>query len=389
LKRGNKKKQFLNLGRWYDILSSLYAYIPYYLFPSRALPPLHLFVELTYRCNLRCAMCQFLPLLEGGELDRKRTEELSKEEILAFVGAFPRTSVVTLTGGEPFLRKDFPQIIGALAGRNKIHIITNGTLLTEKNVNLLWEHRLRRIWGGGLLALGISIQGPAEVHDAIVGRRGAFETACAGIRMLNDLKEREHTPFPHIHTTAVITDRNAGHLADIYGISRDLKAEYCNFTLFNSSDFGNRLNLENITDYETGPPFTMPIDAGILKRQFDLMEQTAEKSVTQIRFSPFGISREEVMEYYSGRLDVSRFYCNSPWRMLGISAYGDVSSCPLLSIGNIRKEDISRLWNSRNQARFRKALKKRGIFPVCLGCCQGIYAGEKGVVSNYPVPRGR
>ncbi len=375
MKKHKRKGKLLNLGRLYDAMSSLYTYIPYHLFPSRAFPPLHLFVELTYRCNVRCEMCQFLPLLEGTELSRKKTEEISADEIIEFVRTFPRTTVVTLTGGEPFLRKDLPQIIESLAKRNKIHIITNGTLLTEENVSFLWEHRLRSIWGGGVLAIGVSLQGPRDVHDGIVGRKGAFEAACTGIRLLNSFKQGTKEPFPHIHTTAVITDKNVGYLAEMYEESKKLNVEYCNFTLFNSSDFSNRLDIENVTDYETRPPNKMMIDSAILREQFRLIDEIDRGNETKIRFSPFAISREEIIKYYRNEGDVSRFRCNSPWRMLGVSAYGDVSSCPLISIGNIRVEKTAKLWNGPKQARFRRDLKKRGIFPVCLGCCQSIYKG--------------
>jgi len=159
------KRPPLNLARCYDALSSLYTLAPYRLRPGFAFPPLHLFVELTYRCNLRCRMCQFLPLLEKGGLEGRRGEELSAAEVLEFVQSFPRTAVVTFTGGEPLLRKDLPAIFAALAPRNKLHVITNGTLLDDAAAAFLFENRLRWVGGGGLFAVGVSLHGPASVHD--------------------------------------------------------------------------------------------------------------------------------------------------------------------------------------------------------------------------------
>jgi len=369
--------KIFNLGRLYDVSSSLYTYIPYYISPSRAFSPLHLLIELTYRCNLRCEICQFFPLLMSGDLEAKKAEEISVEEILTFVRAFPRTSVVTLTGGEIFLRKDFCQIIECLSKRNKLHIITNGTLLTEKTVSFIFEHRLKKLLGGGLFAIGVSLQGPADVHDAIVGRKGAYEAACAGIQLLNELKQKAKTQFPHIHTTAVIIDKNARHLTEIYKASCELGVDYSNFTLFNRSDFSNRLAMDNAPNYDVSPTNKMLINSEILSEQFKLMRESAKESKTRIRFSPFGISYDEIIRYYKDETDISRFYCTSPWRTLFVTAYGDVGSCSFMPIGNIRKSIISKMWSSREQASFRMALRKKGIFPVCLGCCSSIYKGEQ------------
>ena len=174
------KRPPLNLARCYDALSSLYTLAPYRLRPGFAFPPLHLFVELTYRCNLRCRMCQFLPLLEKGGLEGRRGEELSAAEVLEFVQSFPRTAVVTFTGGEPLLRKDLPAIFAALAPRNKLHVITNGTLLDDAAAAFLFENRLRWVGGGGLFAVGVSLHGPASVHDEMSAGRGRTRSPARG-----------------------------------------------------------------------------------------------------------------------------------------------------------------------------------------------------------------
>jgi len=373
LKEPDGKERLLNLGRAYDTLSSIYTRIPYHLFSSYAFPPLHLLVELTYRCNLRCEMCQFLNMLRSNELQRNVKNEISADEIKRFVRSFPRTSVVTLTGGEPLLRNDFFKIVESLSRRNKIHIITNGTLLTEETAAFLCEHRVRSLLRGGVLALGVSIQGPPEIHDAITGMRGACESALKGIRFLNDLKRERRTPFPHIHITSVITERNAPHLSRIYELARDLGIDYCNFTLFNTSDFTSRLDLEASTPPDAASRTRVAIDPELLRDQLSLMSGAARRSGTALRFSPFGITAEEIVRYYRGGADLSHFHCTAPWRLLGISAYGDVTSCPFIFLGNIRKDNCRKLWNGPKQRQFRKRLKERGIFPICEGCCQSVY----------------
>lgn len=366
-------ERIFNLARCYDALSSLYTLAPYRLRPGFAFPPLHLFVELTYRCNLRCRMCQFLPLLEKGGLEGRRGEELTAAEVVGFVKSFPRTAVVTFTGGEPLLRKDLPAIFAALAPRNKLHVITNGTLLDDAAAAFLFENRMRWLPGGGLFAVGVSLHGPADVHDEIVRRKGAYALARAGIGRLRALRDKKHAAFPHVHVTCVITDRNAPRLAETYRAAREIGVDYCNFTIMNSSDFGSRIPTVEFPGHESSAGARMRIDPGLLREQLRLIGEESRGSAAKVRFSPFGITAEEIVRYCDDRSDPAAYRCYTPWRMLGISAYGEMSSCPFLSLGNIRAKRPRDVWNGPDQARFRKRLKERGIFPACAGCCAASY----------------
>jgi cyclic pyranopterin phosphate synthase len=87
-------------------------------------------VSVTDRCNFRCQYCmpaEGLPWLD-------RAEVLRFEEIERLVALFARLGVedVRLTGGEPLVRRDFPQLVTMLAaveGIRDLAITTNGFLL--------------------------------------------------------------------------------------------------------------------------------------------------------------------------------------------------------------------------------------------------------------------
>jgi len=92
-------------------------------------------VSVTDRCNFRCPYC--MPRENFGEGFRflNRKEILSFEEILRLVRIFAGLGVekVRLTGGEPLLRKDLPQLVARLKqveGLREITLTTNGSLLT-------------------------------------------------------------------------------------------------------------------------------------------------------------------------------------------------------------------------------------------------------------------
>jgi len=54
------------------ILPRIYSFLPFYLAPRFALPPVQAFFEVTYRCNLRCDMCHYLEIIEETEYIRGR-----------------------------------------------------------------------------------------------------------------------------------------------------------------------------------------------------------------------------------------------------------------------------------------------------------------------------
>lgn len=97
-------------------------------------PPQRVVWEITWRCNLRCHHC----LVRGG----KANNELSTDQALNLADSLAQLDVgaVTLTGGEPLMRKDWPQIASRLAD-HKISLVlsSNGHLLRGRNLRLVVE----------------------------------------------------------------------------------------------------------------------------------------------------------------------------------------------------------------------------------------------------------
>src|ERR1700731_2772229 len=94
-------------------------------------------VSVTDRCNLRCNYC--MPQEEYVWLPRQ--ELLTFEEIARLVEVFTSLGVedVRLTGGEPLLRRDLPQLVRMLAANPRIRdlaLTTNGVLFAEQGAAL-------------------------------------------------------------------------------------------------------------------------------------------------------------------------------------------------------------------------------------------------------------
>jgi len=96
-------------------------------------PLRNLRISVTDRCNLRCSYC----MPEEDYVWLPREQILNFEEMSTLVDVFMDLGVdkIRLTGGEPLLRRDLPQLVRLLADKPKLRdlaLTTNGVLLAEQ-----------------------------------------------------------------------------------------------------------------------------------------------------------------------------------------------------------------------------------------------------------------
>lgn len=127
--------------------------------------------SVTGLCNLNCRHCY----MDGPS---GRYGELSSEDMMRVIEQFEKANVceVSLTGGEPFLRRDLTDIIAKLAEKRIwiSEIYSNGLLITE---NIL--ERIKKC--GFSPSFQISFDGHGS-HDYMRGRKGIEPSVIAGIR---------------------------------------------------------------------------------------------------------------------------------------------------------------------------------------------------------------
>ncbi|MET0944376.1 MAG: GTP 3',8-cyclase MoaA [Flavobacterium sp.] len=103
----------------------------------------YLRISLLEKCNLRCTYC--MPA-DGIALSPKASL-MTAEEIFSLAQIFVKNGVdkIRLTGGEPLLRKDFPEIISKLATlKTSLSITTNGILI-DRHMEALKEANIKKI----------------------------------------------------------------------------------------------------------------------------------------------------------------------------------------------------------------------------------------------------
>lgn len=139
--------------------------------------PISGFFELTPRCNLQCRMC-YVSSLPSDKTIKER--ELTTAQWVT-IGEEARNAgllLLTLTGGEIFIRRDFCEIYSAYSDMGfNLCLFTNGSLIDDKRVKWLGTRPPSKV--------SITIYGASpETYDRVTGHPEAFEKTIRAARML-------------------------------------------------------------------------------------------------------------------------------------------------------------------------------------------------------------
>src|SRR5579883_968498 len=120
----------------------------------------------TYYCNSRCTMCN---IWERYKVEPKKAkEELSLEEIdRIFSSRHLALESISLTGGEPYLRKDFKDIVGLVLKRFPLTSITIPTDSVSPELTLKTLRKVADEYQPlpGRIYISVSLDGLKDAHD--------------------------------------------------------------------------------------------------------------------------------------------------------------------------------------------------------------------------------
>ena len=190
-----------------------------------------LLFEVTQRCNHTCLHCynvwQGNDAYPRGEIDTPRTLDLLAKALDETI-----CSHVTLTGGEPLLRPDLPEVLDFLQKRHvQVTIISNGRLLSETRVSNLLER------GVGLFELPL-LSHQRAVHDELSGVTGAWGAVLAAMANI-------HLQHGQVVAAFVATRKNIEHLYETIRLAFAFGVRGIMFNRFNPGGRG-RAHLEKL-----------------------------------------------------------------------------------------------------------------------------------------------
>ena len=327
------------------------------------------------KCNLDCTYCFYLEKehLYPAATNFKMSPEVLEAYIRDYIAAQPTPHVsFAWQGGEPTLAgvEFFRQVVELQRrygeGRTIENALqTNGTLLDDAWGEFLAQHRF---------LVGVSIDGPAALHDAYRvdrGRQPTFARVVAGLELL----KRHGVEF---NTLTTVHRKNARQPLEVYRFLRSLGSRYLQFIPIveraAAADTPNDLWLAPPPDHEDAAGLdghvtewsVRPADFGqFLIRIFD---EWIQGDVGKIFVQQFDAALANWMGQPAG---VCIFNENCG-RALAVEHNGDVYSCdhyvyPRYKLGNLLNGSLAGMADSRTQADFGRA-KSASLPRYCREC---------------------
>jgi len=182
--------------------------------PPRYLPVILLFV--TERCNLHCRMCGVCDRPTAPSVDDELTFSHYKA-LIETASARLGTTLISIGGGEPLLRRDIFDIIQCAADVGMaVHICTNGLLINRE--------RAVKLRDSGIAAVSISLDSPdAAAHEYLRGS-GTFQATIDAIQLLGDV-----APEIQVGINCLITRLNFHNMEAMVGLAEHLGVQQIKF----------------------------------------------------------------------------------------------------------------------------------------------------------------
>jgi MoaA/NifB/PqqE/SkfB family radical SAM enzyme len=310
--------------------------------------PEALSIEITHRCIARCIMCNIWKI-------PAQVPDLPVRDWLNLLGrpVFRRLKELDVTGGEPFIREDLPELMKGICALKttrlrqlkSVAITTNG-FLTDKVLSATRQMVTDMKVAGLDLVIVFAMDAVGEIHDRIRNVRNGRQKLAETIDGMKEIRSTYGNVIIGLKTT--ILPLNVDELdeiarfADHHGLFTIIspciitEGRYGNEDLKNSLQFSQE-NVQKMIRFYEGPAFQWSYHRRAL---LDLLS--------------------------TGSL---RKPCSAGFNYFFIRSTGDVHACPLIKkkLGNYKEAAIDELIASGAARRFRRNI---GTFKECRTCTE-------------------
>ena len=307
--------------------------------------------SVTNLCNSKCTTCNIWQLYRPGSYDLGRDvflSELKAEEIrqgFKDSKSFGNLRNVNLTGGEPFMKKDFVEIAEVfheLFPEAKFNITSNGL---ESDYIL---KKLKEMVNLGIKPnITFSVDGMEHEHDRVRGVKGGFNKTMKTILLV-----KQELPELKIALSFTINPTNYKELPKVFEESKKIGIAFITrYALVNPGFYFN-----------ADMPLNWSKEA--LNETNQMLMQIKKEKNEQVN-PLIGIFSAE--KYFfnnmTKQLDVPKrtFECFSGTHGFFMDPYGNIKSCYILEqvMGNIKKQAFDELWFSEQAKKVREYIAAR------------------------------
>ena len=279
----------------------------------------------TYRCPMRCKMCD----IWNNPTDAGKG---FKPELL---NKLPKLALVNLTGGEPFVRDDLDEIIRILFTKTKRIVISTSGWFEDRIIRMATKYPH--------LGFRISIEGLSQKNDELRGREGGFD---CGLRTLLELRRMG---IKDIGFGITVSNNNSADMLHLYELARNLNMQFATAAFHNSFYFHKDDNV--ITNIDE-----------VCANFEELINRLMKEKHPKLWFRAF--FNMGLINYIHGNPRL--LPCEAGSENFFIDPYGEVlpcngmeAKCWYATMGNLHDvQDFLEIWNSEKAKQIREDVKK-------------------------------
>lgn len=280
-------------------------------------------VIVTYRCNAHCNMCDCF----------KHPTKPEEEITLDVIRKLPEMAFTNITGGEPFIRRDLPDIVRELYKKSDRIVISTNGYFTDRIISLCREFPK--------VGIRISIEGLQKTNDSIRGIPDGFKRGYGTLTTLVDMKH------PDVGFGMTVQDMNCNDLVPLYLLSDQMGMEFATAALHNSFYFRKYDN--KIVDRKRVAENFAKLINGLLK-------SNSPKKWFRAYFN------HGLINYIYGNQRL--LPCDMSRNAFFIDPFCDVIPCNGMVqkavMGNLKEQEWEELWNSEQARQVRRITKECG-----------------------------
>jgi MoaA/NifB/PqqE/SkfB family radical SAM enzyme len=291
-------------------------------------------------CNMKCEHCFYWTSLN-------KRDDLTKEEVFALSDSLGRIENLNLSGGEPFLRKEFAEICRKFIKTNgvrQIYVPSNG-YFTDRCIaavkDVLQEKDL------DLFVVELSLDGMPEFHDKFRVARHAFEYAMRTYDALVELQKTD--PRLRIHSISTATDVNMDEIRQLttYLYDRCPQMDHHNLAIIRGDRKNPTLQGPKLQEYEDLYEYIRrlwaPREVGRYGGIVEPMLQWGKVETVK--------QQRQVIPCMAGKISAV------------VYANGDVGVCEIHKpIGNLRQKSFPEIWKSDEARALRESIRRKECY---------------------------
>ena len=313
--------------------------------------------NITRRCNLKCLHCY--AHARNIPFDNELTTMEGKKLIDDLAGF--GVPVLLISGGEPLVRKDLPELAAYAVEKGMRAVIsTNGTLITPQMAGTL-----KKI---GLSYVGISLDGMEEINDRFRGVKGAFRSALKGIENCKKAGIKVGLRF-------TINKINVGEIPDLFKLIEEYDIPRICFYHLVYAGRGSKLVEEDLSHEESRRAVDLIMD--FTKKLHDQGKPKEVLTVDNHADGPYIYLRlkKENPERAKEVLELLKMNeGNNSGRGIGcISWDGEVHADQFwrhYSFGNVKDRPFSEIWTDTSDPLMNKLKEKKKYAKGKCGTCR-------------------